>query len=176
MSFPQIENETSRQVIVGQVRDYLLQQGFAIAELDDTRPWGAFFRIANAQADKFIELFYRDVPVPERARGGERSPKILLVAPLQRLSWQYHDRRGELWRVVNGTVGVYASPSDAQPEQRRALHAGETIELTQGTRHRLAGLDGWGAVAEIWIHTDPAWPSDEDDIHRLQDDYQRELP
>jgi hypothetical protein len=34
-------------------------------------------------------------------------------------------------------------------------------------------MDNWGVVAEIWQHTDPAVPSDEDDIIRVQDDYNR---
>jgi hypothetical protein len=37
----------------------------------------------------------------------------------------------------------------------------------------LVGLDEWGAVAEIWIHTDAQNLSNEEDIHRLQDDYAR---
>jgi hypothetical protein len=37
----------------------------------------------------------------------------------------------------------------------------------------LIGLEGWGVVAEFWQHTDPDYPSDEDDIVRVQDDYSR---
>ena len=47
------------------------------------------------------------------------------------------------------------------------------VKLKQGERHRLIGMNGWGVVAEIWQHTDPASPSDEDDIVRLQDDFGR---
>jgi mannose-6-phosphate isomerase len=50
---------------------------------------------------------------------------------------------------------------------------GETITLKQGERHRLIGLDDWGIVAEIWVHTDVNNPSNEDDIVRLQDDFGR---
>ena len=45
--------------------------------------------------------------------------------------------------------------------------------MDKGERHRLIGLEGWGIVAEIWQHTDPENPSDEDDIVRLQDDFGR---
>ena len=48
------------------------------------------------------------------------------------------------------------------------------IELQKEERHRLIGLSDFGIVAEIWIHTDPANPSDENDIVRLQDDYARD--
>jgi hypothetical protein len=47
------------------------------------------------------------------------------------------------------------------------------ITLKKGERHRLIGLSGWGKVAEIWQHTEPDNPSDEDDIIRLQDDFGR---
>ena len=50
---------------------------------------------------------------------------------------------------------------------------GNFIQLDKGERHRLIGLDSWGIVAEIWQHTDPENPSDEDDIVRLQDDFGR---
>jgi hypothetical protein len=49
----------------------------------------------------------------------------------------------------------------------------EVVSLQQGERHRLIGRHDWGVVAEIWMHTDPNHPSDEDDIVRLQDDYSR---
>jgi mannose-6-phosphate isomerase len=49
------------------------------------------------------------------------------------------------------------------------------LKLAQGERHRLIGADGYGIVAEIWRHTDPANPSDENDIVRVQDDFGRKL-
>ncbi len=170
---PQINSNESKEKIVEMFRAHLAAQGFSIAEVDASRPWGAFLRVGNEQADKFIETYFGDIHVPANARHGERSPKILLVAPRRRLSWQYHSRRAEFWRAVSGAVGVYVSETDAQPETKIILRVGETIELAQGTRHRLVGLDEWGAVAEIWIHTDPQNLSDENDIVRLQDDYAR---
>ena len=50
---------------------------------------------------------------------------------------------------------------------------GELINLEKGERHRLVGANEWGVVAEIWVHTDPENPSNEEDIVRLQDDYGR---
>lgn len=173
MTFPEIRNGTDKTEIVAQIRAHLQAQGFTIAEIDATRPWGAFLRIINTQADAFVAAYYGDVVVPEHAQHGERSPKILLVAPHQRLSWQYHNRRAELWRATNSDVGVYVSATDVQPDEKIILRAGEEIELECGTRHRLVGLDTWGAVAEIWIHTDSQQLSDEKDIVRLQDDYAR---
>lgn len=173
MNFPPLNSHQPKETLVERVRAHLLAQGFIITQVDSARPWGAFLRVENAQADQFIQTYFADVPVPENARHGERSPKILIVAPHQRLSWQYHDRRAEFWRTVSGTVGVCVSVTDDQPDEVRHLTLGETIALPQGTRHRLMGLDDWGAIAEIWIHTDPHQPSDEQDIVRVQDDYRR---
>jgi mannose-6-phosphate isomerase len=104
--------------------------------------------------------------------GNKLSPKILVVAPQQRLSWQYHSRRAEIWRVVQGEIGVVLSETDEQTELN-FFEPGDVIVLNKGQRHRLVGLNDWGVVAEIWQHTDPEHPSDESDIIRLQDDFGR---
>jgi hypothetical protein len=53
------------------------------------------------------------------------------------------------------------------------LNEGDQVRLQQGERHRLVGLDSLALVAEIWQHTDPQNPSDEDDIVRVSDDFGR---
>jgi mannose-6-phosphate isomerase-like protein (cupin superfamily) len=160
--------------IVAAIRAMLDREGFRVVDVDATRPWGAFFRIDNAQADRFIDRFFGPAALPESARRGERSPKLLLVAPGMRLSWQYHDRRSEVWRVASGQVGVATSDTDEEPPETPIKAVGEQLQIPQGTRHRLIGLEDWGVVAEIWIHTDPACPSNESDVHRLQDDFGRD--
>ena len=50
---------------------------------------------------------------------------------------------------------------------------GHQIVLKQGIRHRLIGLYEYCVVAEIWQHTDANFPSDEEDIIRVQDDFGR---
>ena len=110
--------------------------------------------------------------VDELRISGKLSPKILVVAPEQRLSWQYHHRRAEIWRVIQGPVGVATSDDDEQSNVR-SMGAGESITLKQGERHRLVGLQSWGILAEIWQHTDAKSPSDENDIVRVQDDFGR---
>ncbi|SMB92269.1 mannose-1-phosphate guanylyltransferase/mannose-6-phosphate isomerase [Hymenobacter roseosalivarius DSM 11622] len=72
-----------------------------------------------------------------------------MVAPEQRLSWQYHHRRAEIWRVVQGPVGVATSEDDEQGVVK-SYQAGERIVIRQGERHRLVGQQGWGILAEIW--------------------------
>ena len=51
--------------------------------------------------------------------------------------------------------------------------SGDTITFDIQERHRLIGLKNIGIVAEIWQHTDANYPSDEDDIIRVQDDFGR---
>jgi mannose-6-phosphate isomerase-like protein (cupin superfamily) len=94
------------------------------------------------------------------------------LGPGLRLSWQYHLRRSEISRVVEGPVGISRGPGDEEMAMRR-YGAGEVLHLELGERHRLIGLDTWGVVAEIWQHTDMASPSDELDIVRVADDHDR---
>ena len=150
----------------------LRQEGFTIVQEDQTRPWGGFFVINENQAQEFADTYFDGLSVKEVKIAGKLSPKMLLVAPGQRLSWQYHHRRAEIWQVVQGPVGVATSPTDEQGEVK-SYEVGERVILKQGERHRLVGLQGWGMLAEIWQHTDANNPSDEDDIVRVQDDFGR---
>jgi mannose-6-phosphate isomerase-like protein (cupin superfamily) len=88
------------------------------------------------------------------------------------LSWQYHHRRSEVWRVIEGEVGIVRSDTDKENELE-IFKVGDVITLKKGERHRLVGLSDWGKVAEIWQHTESDNPSDEEDIVRLQDDFGR---
>jgi len=104
------------------------------------------------------------------------SPKILVVAPGKRLSWQYHHRRAEIWKLIGGEAQIMTSDDDEE-SMIVDLHKGDVVQLAKGVRHRLIGAEsGWGIVAEIWQHTDPENPSDETDIIRLQDDFGRKDP
>ena len=150
----------------------LHQSNFTIVDKDDSRPWGGFYVIDEAQAARFVQHFFAEENLNELKITNKLSPKILIVGPNQRLSWQYHHRRAEIWRCIDGEVAVATSDTDEE-EQRHTLKVGDKIKLRQGKRHRLIGLDGWGVVAEIWQHTDASNPSDEDDIVRLQDDFGR---
>ena len=150
----------------------LKNQGFRIDFYDLKRPWGGFIVIDENQAQEFADLYFNGLDVEPLRIGGKLSPKILLVKPDARLSWQYHHRRAETWRVVEGPVGIVRSSTDEEGELV-SCEAGETIVLEKGERHRLVGLKNWGVVAEFWQHTDPDHPSDEDDIVRVQDDYSR---
>lgn len=145
---------------------------FNIITSDLNRPWGGFYVIDENQAQQFADTFFDGMDVSTLKIGGKLSPKILLVAPEKRLSWQYHNRRAEIWKVVSGQVGVVRSETDQEGDL--VVHTtGEVIKLAQGERHRLVGLAEQGVIAEIWQHTDAEHPSDEDDIVRVQDDFGR---
>ena len=170
---PHLELKSNDKTLVfGEVERHLTGLKLEIATQDSGRPWGGFFVIQEDQAELFGRLFFPGVRLSDLYLGGKLSPKILLVQPGKRLSWQYHHRRAEIWRVVSGKVGVVTSDTDKEGHTVE-LNAGDTIRLAQGQRHRLVGLKGWGIIAEIWQHTDAALPSDEADIVRLQDDYGR---
>ena len=158
--------------ILETTRIKLRNQGLRIDRYDLNRPWGGFFVLDEKQAQQFADIYFEGLAVNPLRIAGKLSPKILLVKPGARLSWQYHHRRAETWRVVEGPVGIIRSATDDEGEMFR-FEAGETIVLEKGERHRLIGLEDWGIVAEFWQHTDPEHPSDEDDIVRVQDDYER---
>jgi len=176
-SLAEVKNDESieKTLIVGEIATDVENAGYSIVELNDKKPWGAYIRIASEQADRFVEEFFPGLS-PEEARLGiedaELSPKLLIVAPNQRLSWQYHDRRAERWTFL--TEGGYnKSETDDEGEVVKA-NVGDVVQFAKGERHRLVGTDGkYVVVAEIWQHVNPAYASDEDDIVRLADDYKR---
>jgi mannose-6-phosphate isomerase-like protein (cupin superfamily) len=155
-----------------EIEEQIIDNGFTIVDHDHERPWGGFFVIDEEQAPDFAETYFNDMAAEELKISGKLSPKILVVQPEKRLSWQYHHRRAEIWKVLDGPVGVVRSDTDEQGPVE-TYKSGEVVKLKQGERHRLVGLDEWGILAEIWQHTDAENPSDEDDIVRVQDDFGR---
>lgn len=167
------KNRTNTQdEIFRKAESLLLDNGFTVVASDRNRPWGGFLVIDEEQASEFITMFFPELKPDDFSQFDKLSPKLLLVAPHKRLSWQYHHRRSEIWRVIEGRAGVVVSPTNEQPPVKE-LNTGDTIRLDQGMRHRLVGLDHWAVIAEIWQHTDARTPSDEEDIVRLEDDFGR---
>ena len=145
---------------------------FSVVSYDFERPWGGFLVIDETQAQDFSNKFFKGLDVNTLKIGGKLSPKILIVKPNTRLSWQYHNRRAEIWQVHRGSIGVIRS--DSNLENGMTVHnEGDQIVIKHGERHRLIGLNETSIVAEIWQHTDANCPSDEEDIIRVQDDFGR---
>lgn len=162
----------TKQEIFAETAALLNDLNFTVVAQDDNRPWGGFYVIDEKQAEHFAKQFFPEEDFAALKISEKLSPKILLVAPAKRLSWQYHFRRAEIWRCIGGQVAVATSTTDEEKEILY-LQKGDKIKLRQGERHRLIGLSDWGVVAEIWQHTNAEDPSDEDDIVRLQDDFGR---
>jgi mannose-6-phosphate isomerase-like protein (cupin superfamily) len=151
-------------------KSMLAEAGIAVVSEDTERPWGGFLVIDPEDTDSFIETFFAGTDITvQRMHQFPLQPKILIVAPHKRLSWQYHHRRAEVWRVLQGPVAVELSATDEETEPQ-TYQNDDVITIKQGQRHRLIGMDASGIVAEIWQHTHPDAPSDEDDIVRVQDD------
>ena len=154
------------------IQELIESFGFKVVSKDFQRPWGGFLVIDENQAQNFSNHFFKGINIEDLKISGKLSPKILIVKPDARLSWQYHHRRAEVWRVFEGKVGIITSEDDTQNEMK-FYSEGDQITLKQGERHRLIGLENYAVVAEIWQHTDKKFPSDEEDIVRVQDDFGR---
>ena len=153
------------------IEDELKDLGFQIVDLNFEKPWGAYFCIDEKQAQEFSDKFFNGIDIDSLKINNKLSPKILIIKPNMRLSWQYHNRRSEIWQVYKGQVGVVQSDTDIENELKNYI-PGDQIRLRQGERHRLVGLADYGVVAEIWQHTDEI-TSNEEDIIRVQDHYGR---
>lgn len=156
------------QAIINEIQD----KGFHIVSTDMHRPWGGFLVIDESQTQKFVDTFFAEQASEIQVGKRKLSPKILMVEPEKKLSWQYHHRRSEIWKVIKNAAGVIISDNDKQGDIQVKL-TDDIIRLDKGQRHRLVGLNNWGVIAEIWQHTDPSNPSNEEDIVRVQDDFGR---
>lgn len=169
-------HELTKSEVIREIARFATEAGYTVADLDDTRPWGGFVRFGTEGGDRFVATYFPSID-PTQARLGNPeaslSPKILYVEPGQRLSWQRHERRAERWLFL--TDGYYYRSLDPDmPGEPIFAPAGIEVQFDAMECHRLVGHPEHPTyVAEIWQHTNPDSPSEEDDIERLQDDYKR---
>ncbi|MDP3920670.1 MAG: phosphomannose isomerase type II C-terminal cupin domain [Candidatus Omnitrophota bacterium] len=111
----------------------------------DERPWGSY-----------------EVLLDETGTGFK--VKRIEVKPKSRLSLQKHARRGEIWIVVKGegivTVG----------EEEVPVKTGSVVNLPKEAQHRMTNN---GDEPLIFVEVQLGDYLGEDDITRLQDDYNR---
>lgn len=109
----------------------------------DIRPWGEYHVLLDEPTIKV---------------------KKIVVNPGQRLSYQYHHQRSELWVVSSGKLTVILD------DQKHVLSYGDRIEIPVGVKHR-----AWNETGEIaeFIEIQTGTYFGEDDIVRLSDDYSR---
>jgi mannose-6-phosphate isomerase-like protein (cupin superfamily) len=167
-----LKSFNSKSELFLNLRKQILNADFSIKNEDSSRPWGGFFVLDENNAQSFLAKFFPELVLDDAQLSLKLSPKILIVEPQKRLSWQYHNRRAEVWKLIGGDGEIVRSEDDNIKEAKNLI-LGELIKLKQGERHRLIGGNSWTIVAEIWIHTDPDFPSDEEDIIRVEDDFAR---
>ena len=95
----------------------------------------------------------------------EHKVKRISVLPEQRLSYQYHDKRSEVWTVVKGELTIILD------DEKLFRTVGESITIPQGSKHR-----AWNETDQLvsFIEVQTGTYFGEDDIVRLEDDYKRE--
>ncbi len=155
-----------------EVEELLQKNNLNYTLKDLSRPWGGFYVINENLSDKFLDLFFDTEFKNKIDFKTKLSPKILVIKPNKRLSWQYHNRRSEIWSVIKGNILVSMSENDNEGDHFKLI-AKDQIEIGNKIRHRIIGTEDYALVAEIWIHTDKSNPSNENDIIRLQDDFNR---
>jgi len=91
--------------------------------------------------------------------------KFLYINPGARLSRQYHARKTETIRVIEGPLVLETINSDGVPEER-LLNRGESFHVAPLTIHRFGARET--AVILVEVSTPEL-----DDVVRIQDDYKR---
>ncbi len=107
----------------------------------EERPWGGF--------EKFVENQTCTV-------------KLIHINPNSRLSLQYHNKRKEFWKIIEGSAEVEID------EEKYIVKKGENVIIPLGAKHRIKAFDEKCLVLEISLGE-----FDESDIVRLKDDYDR---
>jgi len=105
------------------------------------RPWGSFIE------------FTKNKP---------STVKILVVAPGEEFSLQYHQNREEFWRVLEGTPVVIVGDEEFSAKE------GDEFFVGKNKKHRISAGDTEVRVLEISFGE-----FDENDIIRVEDKYGR---
>lgn len=108
------------------------------------RPWGQFWVLEDRETHKV---------------------KRIEVTPGGRLSYQYHNHRSEVWTIISGIATVTLEGEVAH------YGPGDVVNVPLKAKHRIANN---GTENLIIIEVQLGTYFGEDDIIRLQDDYQRE--
>lgn len=108
------------------------------------RPWGKYFVLEDNTDYKL---------------------KRVEVLPGHRLSYQYHNYRQEFWTIVKGEAVILLDGKEI------IVKYGESIFIPLGAKHRIENRTN---EMLIFIEVQTGTYFGEDDIIRLQDDYQRD--
>ena len=109
----------------------------------EERPWGRFFVLHDEYTYKL---------------------KRIEVDPGGRLSYQYHHKRSEVWTIVQGLGRITLDG------HTKDYSKGETVLIPKGMRHR---IENNGSEKVVLIEVQTGTYFGEDDIVRIEDDYNR---
>ena len=90
--------------------------------------------------------------------------KIIEVNPGHRLSYQFHNKRSEVWVVVNGSCEVTIDG------EIKNLKYGDSISIYKKSKHRIYN-NSKNILQFVEVQTGSYFG--EDDIVRIEDDYNR---
>ena len=94
----------------------------------------------------------------------ETKVKQIHVDAGERLSYQFHEHRDETWVIVAGKAKVTLNGKDTVYNQ------GQVVQIPKGTKHRVEAI---GVEDLIFIEVQTGDYFGEDDIIRIEDDYDR---
>ena len=109
----------------------------------DIRPWGEYFVLEDAPTHKV---------------------KRIIVKPGGRLSYQYHHHRAEVWTIVQGEAVITLDGVDEMYKK------GQVAQIPLGSKHR---IQNQGSEDLVFIEVQMGTYFGEDDIVRIEDDYDR---
>jgi len=109
----------------------------------ESRPWGMYEILLDSDTTKV---------------------KRITVAPGGRLSYQFHHKRAEVWTCIEGRLSVILD------DVLHELTPGDCLVIPQGAKHR-----AYNATTELakFIEVQTGTYFGEDDIVRIEDDYNR---
>lgn len=109
----------------------------------ENRPWGYFKIISEEESHKM---------------------KYIKVLPKHRLSYQYHEKRSEIWIIIEGEAHVLINGEE------NFYKYGDVVEIPKGSKHRVENKSDSDL---IFIEVQTGTYFGEDDITRIEDDYNR---
>jgi mannose-6-phosphate isomerase len=110
----------------------------------DVRPWGEYFVLEDFSTHKV---------------------KRIVVKPKGRLSYQYHQKRSEVWTIVSGVSRITLDG------ERKDYNPGDVVKISQGVKHRIENPSSEKDCVFIEVQLGSYFG--EDDIVRIEDDYNR---
>jgi len=109
----------------------------------EKRPWGTFENLIDKNFCKVKEI---------------------IIKPNQAPSYQFHHKRSEIWIITMGTGLLTLDDTNSE------VSKGDIVRVPIGARHRIRNV---GSEDLVFVEVQLGTYFGEDDIVRLQDDYDR---